>query len=96
MTRVRLPDGCTGLDMANGTRYDADAAGGTVDVASSDARYINTSWYGQSGVMRGAASFTFATKGGRYCPPCNRTWNAWSADCPKCGQPTDPIVEERT
>jgi hypothetical protein len=92
MTRVRLPDGCTGLDMANGRKYTAEKPGGTVDVTARDARYIDTSWYGQgqAGIMRGGPAFTLGTKTGRWCLPCKRLWQAWSSQCPRCGQATQP------
>jgi hypothetical protein len=93
VTRVQLPAGCTGLDMANGVRYDAERAGGSVEVSAGDARYINTSWYGpgQAGIMRGAPSFVIGTRAGRWCTPCKRLWQAWSENCPRCGAAT--IVE---
>jgi hypothetical protein len=93
MTRVQLPAGCVGLDMANGKKYNAERAGGSVDVSAADAKYINTSWYGpgQAGIMRGAPSFVIGTRNGRWCTPCKRLWQAWSEVCPKCGEAT--IVE---
>lgn len=90
MTTVQLPDGCTGLDFADGTKYDAPRQGGTVDLDSGHARYVGTSWYGQNGVMTGATNFSFGTRTGRRCTECRRTWNAWSHTCPKCGQDTTP------
>ena len=88
MTRVQLPDGCTGLDMANGKKYTAEKPGGTVEVSSKDSRYIGTSYYGQLGIMRGGQAVTIGTKKGRWCGACNRVWQAWSANCPKCGDET--------
>lgn len=93
MPTVQLPTGCKGLDMANGIKYDADRSGGQVEVSEKDARYINRSWYGQSGVMRGGPQFAFGTRRGRRCIPCKRTWNAWSFLCPRCGAET---TEENT
>jgi hypothetical protein len=93
VTRVTLPDGCSGLDMADGKKYTADRPGGTVEVSSADARYIGTSWYGETGVMRGSRVVRLATRRGRRCEPCNRTWQAWSARCPRCGEPTEETAE---
>ncbi len=90
MTRVRLPDGCTGLDMANGKKYTADQPGGTVDVSGKDASYINTSFYGQSGVMHGGPQFCVGTREGQWCESCSRLWQAWSMTCPRCGADTVP------
>lgn len=88
MTKVQLPDGCTGLDMAGGRKYTAAKPGGTIEVSSADSRYIGTSFYGQSGIMHGSQSITLGTKRGRRCEPCSRTWNAWSDLCPRCGGET--------
>jgi hypothetical protein len=90
MTRVRLPDGCTGLDMANGKKYTAEKPGGTVEVSGKDAHYIDTSFYGQkqAGIMRGGPQFTIGTKTGRWCLPCKRLWQGWSVVCPRCGTET--------
>jgi hypothetical protein len=90
MTRVQLPDGCYGLDMANGKNYKADKPGGSVEVSSRDAHFIDTSFYGQAGIMRGSSQFAFGTRKGRRCAPCKRTWNAWSDFCPRCGAGTEP------
>jgi hypothetical protein len=84
-----MPDGCYGLDMGDGAKYDAKP-GGVVDVEPAHARAIRRGWYGQSGVMRGGPQFSFGTKTGRRCRPCKRTWNSWSLFCPKCGKATQP------
>jgi hypothetical protein len=94
MTRVQLPDGCTGLDMANGRKYTADKPGGQVEVSSRDSKFVDTSWYGTSGVMSGSASFTIGTRTGRWCLACKRLWQSWSAVCPRCGEDTHPEHEE--
>jgi hypothetical protein len=93
VTTVQLPDGCSGLDMANGVKYTADRPGGHVEVTSADATYLNRSWYGQNGVMTGSAQFSFGTRRTRWCAPCRRAWNAWSDLCPRCGEATQPAEE---
>ena len=92
MTKVQLPDGCTGLDMADGRRYTAAKAGGQVEVSGADARYIGTSFYGQSGIMAGSQSLTLGTKKGRWCDPCRFLAQAWSDTCPRCGAETTPLT----
>jgi hypothetical protein len=87
MTSVQLPDGCYGLDMANGKQYTA-GPGGRVDVDAADAKFIGTSFYGQSGIMRGGPQFSIGTKTGRWCAACKRAWQNWSASCPRCGADT--------
>jgi hypothetical protein len=90
LTRVQLPDGCYGLDMANGKKYTADKPGGQVEVTERDSKYIGTSWYGQTGVMSGSQTLSFGTKRGRWCWTCRRLWNNWTTSCHKCGELTEP------
>jgi hypothetical protein len=90
LTRVQLPDGCYGLDMANGKKYTADKPGGQVEVTERDSKYIGTSWYGQTGVMSGSQTLSFGTKRGRWCWTCRRLWNSWTTVCHKCGELTAP------
>lgn len=87
MAKVTLPKGCTGLDMADGTKYNADGRG-RVEMDSKHSKYLKTSWYGQTGVMSDSQSLSFGTKRSRLCGPCKRAWNAWSTQCPRCGEPT--------
>jgi len=87
MAKVTLPSGCSGLDMADGTKYNADGTG-RVEMSSEHAKYLKTSWYGQSGVMADSQSLSFGTKKTKLCTPCKRAWNAWSVTCPRCGEPT--------
>lgn len=86
MTKVSLPDGCMGLEFADGTKVDGRA--GTAEVSEDHARQINKSWYRGAGVMRGGQQFSFGTRTGRICAPCRRQWNAWSLHCPRCGAAT--------
>ncbi len=85
MAKVTLPTGCSGLDMADGTKYNADGRG-RVDLDPKHSKFLKTSWYGQTGVMHDNQSLSFGTKSARICRPCNRAWNAWSKRCPKCGR----------
>jgi hypothetical protein len=86
MTKVTLPDGCSGLEFADGTKVNGRA--GTAEVSDDHARQIDKSWYRSAGVMRSGQQFSFGTRVGARCAPCNRTWNAWSVYCPRCGAAT--------
>jgi hypothetical protein len=86
MTKVTLPDGCYGLEMADGTKIDGRA--GAAEVSPEHARAIDKSWYKGAGVLTGGQRFSFGTRTGRRCVPCKRTWNSWSLLCPKCGEDT--------
>jgi hypothetical protein len=87
--RVQLPDGCYGLDMADGKKYTA-RPGDYVNVSDNHARQIKKSFYGGSGIMRGGEQFVIGTRAGRWCRSCApaRLWNSWNATCPRCGAET--------
>jgi hypothetical protein len=89
MSRVTVPPGCTGLDMADGTRYNADRHG-RVQVADRHARAIRRGWYGDSGVMVVDEQHHLGTRTGRWCTTCApaRLWNTWNLQCPRCGHDT--------
>ncbi len=91
---MQLPEGCFGLDMADGTRY-SGRPGDVVTVADEHASAINKSWYRQAGVMRGEMTYAIGTRRARVCTTCRptRKWNLWNTTCPRCGQPTD--IEEQ-
>jgi hypothetical protein len=90
-TKVTVPSGCTGLDMADGTRYNAPKQGTSIEVDDRHAAAVKRSWYGGTGVIStNGLAVALGTKKGRRCGPCGRIWNAWSDSCPKCGRPTEP------
>jgi hypothetical protein len=95
LVRIQLPDGCYGLDMADGTgrKYTAKP-GDKVEVSENHARMIKKSFYGDAGIMSGSESYAMGTKTGRWCRSCQpaRLWNAWNGLCPRCGADT---IEER-
>jgi hypothetical protein len=87
MARVTLPSGCTGLDMADGTKYTADRQGSSIDIDGGHARAVRRGYYGDADIMTGTR-YSFGTKTGRRCEPCSRTWNTWSLTCPRCHRAT--------
>jgi len=94
MPKIQLPDGCKGLDMADGTKY-TGKPGDKVEVSENHAKYIKTSYYGQSGIMAPSEQMSFGTKKTMICKPCHgRRWNAWNDTCPKCGTPTVEEIAE--
>ena len=94
MPRVRLPDGCYGLDLPGGVRYSA-RPGGVVEVADHHATMINSSYYKAAGIMTASEPHHIGTKAGRWCTTCSpaRLWNAWNHTCPKCGEPTKETTQ---
>ena len=86
--RVTLPPGCEGFNMQDGTRYSAKP-GGTVNVAERHARAVDKQIGGDAGLAYAGGFRGFlGTKKGRWCATCARVWNAWSQECPRCGEPT--------
>lgn len=90
-SKVTLPSGCAGLDMADGTRYDAPKQGTSIEVDDRHASAIKRGWYGDSGVIStNGLAVALGTKRGRRCPSCSWLGNAWSESCGRCGTPTIP------
>lgn len=88
--KVNLPPGCSGFDCKDGTKYTANRPGGSVTVSDRHAAALNRSQYADQDFISGKAPMTFGTKVGMRCIPCNRLWNRWNAECPKCGSETVP------
>lgn len=86
---VSLPEGCMGLSMDDGTRYDADRNGRAL-VSDAHARDISRSWAGGAGLVTPANRTHLATRATRWCTMCApaRAWQAWSVTCPRCGAAT--------
>ena len=87
--RVQLPPGCAGFNCADGTVYKAKA-GTSVTLEDRHAKALSASQHSSIGLVRAGESFALGTKAGRYCVPCSRLWQAWSAVCPRCGSETVP------
>lgn len=89
MRKVTAPPGCQGINLQDGTRYNADR-NGTMRVADHHADAIQAGWYGKSGVMAGVERHTIGTRTGRWCRTCQpaRLWNVWTTECPRCGATT--------
>lgn len=75
--------------MADGTKY-TSKPGDRVEVSESHAKFIKTSYYGQTGIMASGERVSFGTKKVMVCGDgCTPTrWNAWNKTCPKCGADT--------
>lgn len=91
--KVNLPPGCAGLDLKDGSRYNARRAPGggrMVEVSERHARAINSGQFGEQGLMDAHERSQIGTKKGRWCKPCGRIWQAWTTTCHKCGGETVP------
>jgi hypothetical protein len=93
MPVVNLPPGCSGLQMTDGTNY-TGKPGGRVNVADEHAPFVRRQVGGDAGLVGHGSFRTFlGTKAGRWCVPCRRLWQSWSAQCPRCGEDTLPEAE---
>lgn len=95
MPRVTLPEGCFGLEMADGKKYNRRRGADTIEVSDRHATAIRRGWAGQTGVVVADEPHTIGTRKGRWCTNCQptRVWNAWNTHCPKCGAET--VLEEQ-
>lgn len=89
MPKITVPEGCNGLTMEDGTRYNANREG-RVDMRSEHADVLSKSWYQSAGVMSASERVALGTRTGRTCTTCSptRRWNAWNTHCRICGSPT--------
>jgi hypothetical protein len=89
--KVNLPPGCTGFDCKDGTKYNATRPGGSVVLEDRHARAVNNGQFGEKGLVSAKGAESFGTKTGKYCEPCNRTWNSWTTSCNRCGAETTTV-----
>lgn len=89
-TRVQLPPGCSGITCEDGTRY-SGKKGGFVEVQDHHANAINKQLGFGSRLLSAKFMVNIGTKKSRWCGPCGKLWQAWSHDCPRCGEPTSPF-----
>jgi hypothetical protein len=90
-----MPPGCESLKFRP-TRSGPGKAyygkpGGSVDVEPHHADQIANSRNGRLGIISGNPTLALGTRRGRWCVPCRFLAQAWSTECPRCGEPT---VEE--
>jgi hypothetical protein len=88
VTTMIVPSGCTGLDLADGTRYHA-GRDGRVQVADRHVPAVRRQ-YGTVGLISVAEPHRLATKRTRWCACAagGRAWNVWTTVCPRCGAAT--------
>ena len=94
MTRqVRLPPGCSGLQMEDGTHY-KDRPGGMITVSDGHATAINRlPGNGDAGLVSAPTGEFFRARGkGRVCRQCspNRRYFPFTGHCHRCGAETEP------
>jgi hypothetical protein len=88
---VNLPPGCSSLRFEDGSRAQAGRPGGRVFLSEAQANTVDRmDGNGTAGLVTGNTGTHVGTKRGRWCFSCTppRLWNAWNAQCPKCGAET--------
>lgn len=87
--RMLAPEGCDGLNMADGTRYSTDRRTGQVQVEDRHVEDVRTH-YGAIGLIDTRNPTTLGTKTTAWCVSCSpsRAWQAWTTRCPRCGAET--------
>ena len=86
MTTLSVPPGCTGVELPNGKKLDANKSGKiTVDDSVAE-KYAMKSTVANMGVLT-RASYSFNTTGvdSKVCSSCPFTGFPWQEECPKCG-----------
>ena len=97
MTTLSVPNypggkGCMGVDMPDGTRYEAN--NGKVTVEARHAKQLLRSSTGRFGVVAEAVTgFADIGQPGRVCAACGFHAHHWTTECPRC---TAPLGEQET
>lgn len=90
-TELQLPTNCYGIELPNGKPINSSKPGGKIDVPDEWMPAVEGSTAAHSGILPTNRGFSLGTRTGRWCAPCRFLAQAWSLECPKCGEPT---VEE--
>lgn len=84
MAELRVPPGCTGLQMQDGTRYNASRTGRLEDVDRPDhVREIMRRSDESGGMISRAVYAAVADTSSRHCPECTFIGYGWQRECPK-------------
>lgn len=89
MPDYRVPRGCTGLQMQDGTRYPASRDGRIVVDRADHARHIERVGHNGGGHIHKSTGAMPLSSRSKYCEPCRFTGYAWQDSCPRCHRPLD-------
>lgn len=92
MPDYRVPNGCTGLQMEDGTRYDAGRDGRIVVDREDHARHIERVGHNGGGHIHKVNITAPRHTPDRVCPQCKFVGYAWQSQCPRCHVPM-PLKE---
>ena len=95
MSSFTVPDGCTGVELPNGKKIDANRQGHIVIDDARDERSAAKSVFASNGVLsRTALGFGHVKGNSASCSSCIFTGWKWQTICPKCG--SEMIQETET
>jgi hypothetical protein len=90
MTRINLPPGCYGVNIGP-FKTPKVKPGSSIDIDNPRVlKMIDKSSNSELGILSSRELVTIRTRNGMRCVPCNRLWQVWSKQCPKCGTDTEP------
>lgn len=91
MSDYRVPRGCTGLEMQDGTRYPATRGGRIVVDRPDHARHIERVSANGGGHIHKSTGANPVGGRTKYCAPCRFTAYAWQSNCPRCQAPLSEV-----
>lgn len=83
MTELRVPPGCTGLQMDDGSRYDASRTGRLTVDRPEHVRQIIKASESSGGPIANAVYGAPTGTATRHCPECSFIGYGWQQRCPK-------------
>lgn len=90
MAELRVPPGCTGLQMEDGSRYNASRSGRLVVDRPDHVKQIMRASEASSGPIAHAMYGAPSGVETRHCPECAFIGYGWQSDCPKGHGPMVP------
>jgi hypothetical protein len=86
MSSFTVPAGCTGVELPNGTKLDANRAGKVTVDNPADERAVAKSVGIKTGVIgKSMLGFSHMKENTAHCSGCVFTGFGWQSTCPKCG-----------
>lgn len=83
MAELRVPPGCMGLDMADGSRYNASRTGRLEVDRPDHVREIMRRSEESGGMISRAVYTASSVTSSRFCPECTFIGYGWQQECPK-------------
>ena len=86
MTTLSVPPGCTGVELPNGTKIDANRSGKvTIDDPRLEKAALKSGAAATGVLSRTVMGFGHVKSNTATCTNCIFTGWSWQTTCPKCG-----------